>query len=672
MVGMLGFFLLSALIAALLSPPNNYDTLTYHMARQVYWIQHASLDHYPSNSLRQLFMPPLAEFWGVNLYILAADDRFANMVQWGAYALGILAISHLAHSLGASRRGRLFAACIGASNPMAWLNASSPKNDLLVALWVLCVAVFGLNVVRRRICTWADAVLIGWTVGLLALTKGTAAVFALPVCLIVGGVILWTDRWRAIALGLVIVVFSVIPNLGHFHRNYSMFGNPSGPVEPENEGTSLYTNQSHSFGDLATNVIRNVTLHLGLPSDSWNAYLQQESYALHKALDLDPNKDSITWKRMPYKVVYLPGSENNAGALFHFLLSLIVPFWAWRAVRDEPDRQRKWVVRAWTVVPLIGFVLFCAVFRWQPWHARLHIPIFGLMSPLAGLCFAKSRSGKWFGIAFILAAFAWFIPSMPNVTRPLWGKHNIFTTPRVDQRFSVRRQWIAGSKLMVEVAKAIDAKQIGFHMGHNEYQHPLMQMLREELGDEVSFVNVNSKAVSNPEGTQYMPDMVIRTRSKWHELMVGGIPYVSSARRNIFTAYVAPEKVQAAPDEHGAALFYGWLSMSGMKKPGHGVRLMTRKTATLRYRHFRKSAFTAVLVVTNPYDKPVKVRIRNRKNTLSTFTVPPKETIHRNVKIPARAGTDVLYITGRKGLKFTTLRTSPWRPDLYEDASTLN
>ena len=49
-----------------------------------------------------------------------------------------------------------------------------------------------------------------------------------------------------------------------------------------------------------------------------------------------------------------------------------------------------------------------------------------------------------------------------------------------------------------------------------------------------------------------MPDMVIRTRSKWHELMVAEY-LMFLPLGNIFTAYVAPEKVSCA-DEHGAAL----------------------------------------------------------------------------------------------------------------------
>ncbi|XGB42694.1 MAG: hypothetical protein LVS60_02285 [Nodosilinea sp. LVE1205-7] len=47
-----------SLLVALVAPPNNWDSMTYHMARVMYWIQHQSVAHYPTHNLRQLDSPP--------------------------------------------------------------------------------------------------------------------------------------------------------------------------------------------------------------------------------------------------------------------------------------------------------------------------------------------------------------------------------------------------------------------------------------------------------------------------------------------------------------------------------------------------------------------------------------------------------------------------------------
>ena len=45
-----------ALSSAVLNPPNNYDSYSYHLPRQVMWLQHGNVRHYPTNNLRQLMM----------------------------------------------------------------------------------------------------------------------------------------------------------------------------------------------------------------------------------------------------------------------------------------------------------------------------------------------------------------------------------------------------------------------------------------------------------------------------------------------------------------------------------------------------------------------------------------------------------------------------------------
>lgn len=47
---------------AWISPPNNWDSMTYHMSRVMHWIQNQSVAHYPTHILRQLHMTPWSEY----------------------------------------------------------------------------------------------------------------------------------------------------------------------------------------------------------------------------------------------------------------------------------------------------------------------------------------------------------------------------------------------------------------------------------------------------------------------------------------------------------------------------------------------------------------------------------------------------------------------------------
>jgi amino acid transporter len=47
-------------LISIVSPPNNWDSMTYHMSRVVHWIQNQSVAHYPTYDSAQLVHPPFA------------------------------------------------------------------------------------------------------------------------------------------------------------------------------------------------------------------------------------------------------------------------------------------------------------------------------------------------------------------------------------------------------------------------------------------------------------------------------------------------------------------------------------------------------------------------------------------------------------------------------------
>ena len=62
----------------LIYPPNNYDSMTYHLPRVFYWIQNESLDNFATNNLRQLIFPPFSGMIFSLLFYLANSDYLFN------------------------------------------------------------------------------------------------------------------------------------------------------------------------------------------------------------------------------------------------------------------------------------------------------------------------------------------------------------------------------------------------------------------------------------------------------------------------------------------------------------------------------------------------------------------------------------------------------------------
>jgi len=87
-------------VVAVVTPPNNWDVLDYHLPRQIYWMQQGGVGIFPSSDFRQIAFAPFAEYVGLHLMTLSAGDAYANMVQWGAFLLSAVAASLVARNLG--------------------------------------------------------------------------------------------------------------------------------------------------------------------------------------------------------------------------------------------------------------------------------------------------------------------------------------------------------------------------------------------------------------------------------------------------------------------------------------------------------------------------------------------------------------------------------------------
>ncbi|HKS98997.1 MAG TPA: hypothetical protein VJT31_05640, partial [Rugosimonospora sp.] len=137
---------LAELVVALVSPPNNADSLSYHLARIEHWAQDRSVDFYPTAVHRQIGFSPGAEYLLLQLRLLAGPEGFSNLLQWAA-ALGCaVVVSRIAAQLGAGRLGQLLAAAVVATAPLVTMEATSTQTDLVAALWVCAGASLALDV----------------------------------------------------------------------------------------------------------------------------------------------------------------------------------------------------------------------------------------------------------------------------------------------------------------------------------------------------------------------------------------------------------------------------------------------------------------------------------------------------------------------------------------------
>ena len=180
----IGLILVITLGIALLSPPNNYDFMTYHMSRVSNWIQNQSIKYYTTSIPRQNYSMPFAEYAILNLQLISRSDRFANLVQWISFPMILLMIMEIAAYLKISRRGQLVSVLFAATMPMALLQSTSTQNDLLTAFFCLSFTFFLLRAIRQN--DWKVVLFAGLSLGLALYTKGTAYLYCGLIELVIG------------------------------------------------------------------------------------------------------------------------------------------------------------------------------------------------------------------------------------------------------------------------------------------------------------------------------------------------------------------------------------------------------------------------------------------------------------------------------------------------------
>ena len=452
-------------VTAILSPPNSADAMAYHLPRVVYWAQAGSVRFFPTPYYNQVMLGPAAEYAMLHTYLLTGGDRLVNLLACGAFAGCIVAVSAIAREAGLNSRAQAMAALFCATLPNAILQASGAKNDMMAALWIVCAIFFGL----RREGLW-----LGLATGLAIATKATAFLFLPPLLLAAGA------RRRREAAWIVASV--LVLNGPQFLRNMRLSGSPLGFDSAQGDGRFRWRNEHLGWRPLVSNVLRHTAEQLGSRRERWNGEVYSAVLQVHAALGLDPNDAGSTWPGSRFAPPRNANHEANANNRWHLLLIVAGAVWA------MARRDRRWM--AYTAGLCAAFMLFCLYLKWQPFLARLELPLFLAASPLAAWFLSRWRPA-WLALAACLFLVGGTrLPLLENWTRPLKGPNNLWTSRREDDYFRDMGQWNNKASYLEAVSRVggSGCKLVGIDITENQLEYPFQALLREQR-PQVRFVH---------------------------------------------------------------------------------------------------------------------------------------------------------------------------------------
>ncbi len=473
------------LLVAVMGAPNNGDSMSYHLPRVMHWIQNGTVAHYPTWIPRQLYQPPMAEFAVAHFQLLYGSDRPAALVQWFSLAGCGVAASLVAARHRAGRTGPALARLFVFTLPMGLLQGITTQNDLVLSFWLTGGAYFCLEAFDRPRgnIAWGSVLPLALCLGLAVLTKGIGYPFGLS--LLGAGILLafYRHGGRGLRVLLVCLVVILLLNGGHYARNTAAFGHPLVPPDRP----FPYLNRALTPATVASNVIRNVALQAATPFESVNGTIVYAVERFHEGLGLSVSDPRITWRYSRFRIEGSLLNENHASNPLHLILVAA----AFLVTAVNPRGSRCTVRRGLMGGVIAGFLTFCAVLQWQPWHVRLHLPLFVASAPLVGTWMEESLRPVGFGLlAVLLVGVGGWVVSL-NRSHPLvGGPGNLFRTPRQSQYFTNRPQLEAPFREVVRRIRRRSFRRVGLIVGLEEWVYPLWVLLSAGDGDGPEIVHV--------------------------------------------------------------------------------------------------------------------------------------------------------------------------------------
>lgn len=386
-------------VVAWVTPPQTWDSLTYHLSRMAHWAQDRSIWHYATGIDRQTSMPPGAEELILNDYVLTQSDRLSAFPEWFAMLGSLVGVSLIAYYLGAKSAGQWLAAGFAATIPMGIVEASSTINDYVAAFWVVCAVAETLayykNDENRSLFYIAAAA------GLAVLTKPVAVPFLIPFALWLA--VMLAKRHGVFTLlkwgGIAILIIGVL-NGGYLIRNYITYGALSNPVDFD-----THFNQLHSIQGFIATLLKNIGMHVGLPglgelNHAW--YLLILKVVVKLGLDInDPRMTAVGY----FQVVAPSTGEAMASNPYHAYLIFALFISMFFLLKKH---GRSLVV--YGLLAAATFLLFSFIYKWNAFGTRYDLSFFVLFAPVAGVIlggFDKLKAGYLvIGLLFI-GALPW-------------------------------------------------------------------------------------------------------------------------------------------------------------------------------------------------------------------------------------------------------------------------
>jgi hypothetical protein len=417
------------LLLAIFIPPNNWDSMAYHLPRIEHWIQNKNIYPYPTNIVRQVLTSPLSEYIIANFQILSKSDSFSNLVQFASLIFILFAATLIFSILKIGMKGQLFLLLALLSLPMVLFQATTTQTDLLASFFYISFILFALLIIQIETNFKTNLLFLALSLTLGILTKYHIAIFAAPIVIYLLFVLIKKKSIANIFFAVLISFLTMAIVLAPlFARNIYFFGSLTGKDLFDENATIV--NSNINIQNMLSNNIKHIVDFISIPINSYNNLLFTLNHSLHNLISISENLPSNNWAGETFTVNnHL--NEDTAGSIIHtvlIILSLILLL--------KSNKKTK-LLLLFTYC-LIAFSSYGLLFKYTPFDIRLLLPILILLIIISIFIIYtnitnKNKVNGLMSLFLIISIFpVYFNRAKPIIGNPFYLKRVLTNSPKGD------------------------------------------------------------------------------------------------------------------------------------------------------------------------------------------------------------------------------------------------
>ena len=492
---LISILLLSYLLfAAIACPPNNWDSMTYHLPRVMHWIQNKNVNYYPTHHEFQNVFPPLAEYIILHWQVLTGNDYFSQVVQWTFMIGSCVGITLIVKYLGGNSIAEIWSFYLCISLPMGIYQSVSTQNDYVNSFFIICSIYYLLILFSQNKIIYY--ILFAISTGLAIKTKSTAYIFEAIPCLILAVLLLKEMNLKKIFLySFCIGAIILFINAGNFNRNIWMYNNPFG-ISVSNYGPA---NSGISWKPVYSSLIKYTGYQLQSGIYLTDQFIINIVNGLHRIVDLEIGDPGISMTR----VYIIPSGEllfhedyvSNPIHFLLFLISSLILILNYRYFKPE--------MLIFESIVIGGIFLFSMYLKWWEFNNRLILPLLILSTAVSGILIdtvLDSIKDKYISISityllFIIITFNTIYKVIKCKNIAIFSKSNIFNTPRNSLYFNEREYLEQNYIKAVREVKKIGCDKIGLINNLDDWEYPFWILLKTFNNDvRIEGIKVKNKS----------------------------------------------------------------------------------------------------------------------------------------------------------------------------------